>query len=497
MEWGTVLKQNNKKFPLSVYIACSFLIFSIILLIIIWLFQTVLLDPFYRTIKTHQVENCAKSVVHNINEEDLYSILLEIEEQNDMSVSLYDTTNEFFVPLYTPKRFMSASSMINRTSIYQYYRTAVANGGEATLKSTNEKIIQSYNFHGFEPPLDKKYVEVYASATVFETNSRQYMVLVESEITPVTSTVETLRFQLIIITIIIILISIIIAILTAHYLSKPVRETNEKAKQLAKQNYDITFQGGNYKELCELNDTLTFSAQELSKVDKLRKELIANISHDLRTPLTMITGYSEVMRDLPGENTPENIQIIIDEANRLSSLVSDLLDISKLESDAISMENSVFNLTECIKGIFMRYTTLIKQSNYNIVFEHDRDVYIYADPLRISQVMYNLINNAINYCGNDKTVIIRQKVSDNKVTIEVEDHGVGIEADKLDYIWDRYYKVDKEHKQAVIGTGLGLSIVKNILLKYNAQFGVNSRINEGSVFWFVMPLAEINPDDNI
>lgn len=491
------MKQSNKKFPLSVYIACSFLIFSTILLVIIWLFQTVLLDPFYRTVKTHQVENCAKSVAHNIKEEDLRSMLLEIEDQNDMSVSVYDTTNEFFVPIYTPKRFMSASSMVNMTSIYQYYKTAVANGGEATLKSSNEKIIQPYNFHGFEPPLDKKYVEVYAFATVFETDNGQYMVLVESEITPVTSTVETLRFQLIIITLIIIIISTIIAVVTAHYLSKPIRETNEKAKQLAKQNYDITFKGGNYKELCELNDTLTFSAQELSKVDNLRKELIANISHDLRTPLTMITGYSEVMRDLPGENTPENIQIIIDEANRLSSLVSDLLDISKLESDAISMENSVFNLTECIKSIFMRYTALIKQNNYSIVFEHGCDVYINADPLRISQVMYNLINNAINYCGEDKTVIVRQKVCDNKVTVEVEDHGVGIDEDKLDYIWDRYYKVDKEHKQAVIGTGLGLSIVKNILLKYNAEFGVTSRKDEGSVFWFKMPLATNNSDDII
>ena len=241
------------------------------------------------------------------------------------------------------------ASFVKRwASIYQYYKAAVNNGGETALRSKNGRLIQYENFHKFEPPLDKMSVEVYAYATVFETNGFEYIVLVESEITPVTSTVETLRFQLILITIIIILVSIFIAVITAHYLSKPIRETNEKAKQLAMQNYDITFKGGNYKELCELNDTLTYSAKELSKVDNLRKELIANISHDLRTPLTMITGYSEVMRDLPKENTPENVQIIIDEANRLSSLVNDLLDISKLESGAVSMQNSVFNLTECI-----------------------------------------------------------------------------------------------------------------------------------------------------
>ena len=230
------MKQSNKKFPLSVYIACSFLVFSVILVGIMWIFQTVLLDPFYRTVKTHQVERCAKSVVHNIMEEDLKTMILEIEDQNDMSVSVYNTSNEFFFPVYTPKRFMSPSSIVNMSSIYQYYRTAVENGGEATLKLNNSRLIQYDSFHDIEPPLDKKTVEVYAFATVFETNGSQYMVLVESEITPVTSTVETLRFQLILITIIIVLISIFIAVVTAHYLSKPIRETNEKAKQLAMQN---------------------------------------------------------------------------------------------------------------------------------------------------------------------------------------------------------------------------------------------------------------------
>ena len=493
--WDIDLKLSNKKFPLSVYIACSFLVFSIALISIMWIFQTVLLDPFYRTVKTHQVERCAKSVVHNIMEEDLYTMILEIEDQNDMSVSVYNTNITPFQPIYTSKRFMNASSMVNMASIYQYYKAAVNNGGETALRSKNGRLIQYENFHKFEPPLDKMSVEVYAYATVLETNGFEYIVLVESEITPVTSTVETLRFQLILITIIIILVSIFIAVITAHYLSKPIRETNEKAKQLAMQNYDITFKGGNYKELCELNDTLTYSAKELSKVDNLRKELIANISHDLRTPLTMITGYSEVMRDLPGENTPENVQIIIDEANRLSSLVNDLLDISKLESGAVSMQNSVFNLTECIKGIFKRYTALIKQDGYNIVFEHTQDVYINADELRISQVMYNLINNAINYCGDDKTVIVKQTVLNTRVCIAVIDHGVGIDETKLEYIWDRYYKVDKEHKRSVIGTGLGLSIVKNILLKYNAEFGVKSKENVGSDFWFILPLA-CDSDEN-
>ena len=235
---------------------------------------------------------------------------------------------------------------------------------------------------------------------------------------------------------------------------------------------------------------MNYTSSELKKVEGLRRELVSNVSHDMRTPLTMITGYSEVMRDIPGENSPENIQIIIDEANRLTSLVNNLMDISKLESGAIAMQNSVFCITDCIKDIFSRYTKLIEQDGYNIVFESDCDAYIKADPLRISQVLYNLINNAINYAGEDKTIIVKQSVSPDRVCIEIIDHGVGIEEDKLPYIWDRYYKVDKEHKMAVVGTGLGLSIVKNILNKYDAEFGVKSTIGFGSDFWFIFPTVK-------
>ena len=216
----------------------------------------------------------------------------------------------------------------------------------------------------------------------------------------------------------------------------------------------------------------------------------------------MITGYGEVMRDLPGENTPENIQIIIDEATRLSTLVNDLLDLSKIQSGAIQPEKSEFCLTDSIKNIFTRYAKLKEQDGYNILFESDEDVYIFADELKISQVIYNLVNNEVNYVGEDKTVIVTQKVNGKKVLIEVTDHGDGIPPEKLEYIWDRYYKVDKEHKRGVIGTGLGLSIVKGILDSHNARYGVRSTLGKGSTFWFELDIISVkkrnkkNSDEN-
>ena len=125
------------------------------------------------------------------------------------------------------------------------------------------------------------------------------------------------------------------------------------------------------------------------------------------------------------------------------------------------------------------------------MFENNEDVYINADELRISQVIYNLVNNAVNHAGEDKTVIITQSIRDKRVRIEVIDHGEGIPADKLPYIWERYYKVDKEHKRGVIGSGLGLSIVKSILDAHNARYGVRSAPGKGSTFWFEIAYESI------
>ena len=257
---------------------------------------------------------------------------------------------------------------------------------------------------------------------------------------------------------------------------------------MAKGKYDITFPNNGYREIAELGDTLNYAATELSKTEELRRELIANVSHDLRTPLTMITGYGEVMRDLPGENTPENVQIIIDEAKRLTDLVNDMLDISKLQSGTQTLKLERFSLTETIQDTMLRYHKLTEHDGYQISFLYRENVFVTADQLRISQVVYNLINNAIVYTGEDKKIEVSQTVYDDKVRISVTDTGEGIEQDMLPLIWDRYYKVDKTHKRAVVGTGLGLSIVKSTVELHGGTCGVTSQKGVGSTFWFELKI---------
>ena len=557
------MKHNDKKRqkkPLRFYLATGFLIFSAILLVVLWLFQTVFLESFYKMIKTNQVKSCAFAVTDHLSSSDLSDVVAEIEDQNGMSVAIYNTTDKFFQSVYLTKDRPEMHSMVDMRTAYELYDKALEHNGEfsriaqktddhkekrifyysvnisnnndkqnrqntpqekatsptdataptdvtaptdaaaPTENAVNDDAPAEREFFGSsefrEPSLERRTIENLAFAKIVSVGDIEYLVIVESEITPVTSVVETLRYQLIIMTVVIVLLSVVMAIIVAKVISKPISDATEKAKQLADQNYDLTFSGGKYREITELNDTLSYAAQELKKVDDLQKELIANISHDLRTPLTMITGYAEIMRDLPGEATPENVQIIIDEATRLNDLVSDLLDISRLRSGTADIRMEVFSLTECIKNIFSRYQKLVENDGLNIIFEHDGEVFVRGDELRMTQVLYNLINNAVNYIGEDKTVIVRQSVADGKVKIEVIDHGDGIPQEKLDFIWDRYYRVDKEHQRAVIGSGLGLSIVKNILLLHDADFGVASKLGSGSDFYFSLPIVNVEEEED-
>jgi signal transduction histidine kinase len=280
------------------------------------------------------------------------------------------------------------------------------------------------------------------------------------------------------------------AMVFARSIISPIVRMNQSAKQLAEGNYDVQFEGDGYRETRELAETLNYASKELSKNDRLQKELIANVSHDLRTPLTMIKGYSEIMRDIPGENTPENMQAIIDETERLSELVSALLDISRLQADAAELIPEPFDLTEQVQTSVERYDKLRSQDGYSVRFEYDSHVFVNADRAMMLRVLYNLISNGINYAGEDKTVIVRQECREGKVRISVIDHGAGIAEEQIPLIWDRYYKVDRVHKRAVVGTGLGLSIVKTVLERHGAAYGVDSQVGKGSTFWFELDLDE-------
>ncbi len=276
----------------------------------------------------------------------------------------------------------------------------------------------------------------------------------------------------------------------AKSISEPIIETNLAARELSRSRYTRPPHSGGYREIAELNDTLVRAAEDLGKVEDLQRELIANISHDLRTPLTMIVGYAEAMRDIPEEVTPENMQIIIDETNRLNSMVNEVLDFSRLRTGSLEMKKVPFNLTDTVRRTVDRIARMTAAEGYTVTFDADGNADVEADSDRISQVIYNLIGNAITYTGADKTVRIRQEIRNGTARISIADTGEGIAPEELPYIWDRYYRSRENHKRAVIGSGLGLNICRGILENHGAPYGAECPPEGGTVFWFSLPVCD-------
>lgn len=478
--------------------------FTAVLLALLWIFQTVYLEEFYKAIKTNELENAFENIESVINEEDMSDAIEVIATSYDICILI---TNMSGNELYSYEQNVECTIHKQRLDMIKFYiAMAQANGGTYTQKieKDDEELYKPDNEGGIEGNKNKfeyympdkfhNMPDVTAAESIIKINiyekadGESMAVIINSVITPVDATVHTLRIQLIYISLIMIVLALLIAMIISSKISRPIIQINDSAKELSKGDYSVTFKGNDYKEIAQLSDTLNHATEELAKAESLQRELIANVSHDLRTPLTMITAYSEIMRDLPGENTPENVQIVIDEAKRLTNLVNDLLDISKLQAGVTELELKEYDLTQSIDSVLARYSKFLEQNGYIINFEYDGHVTVKADEFKIYQVIYNLVNNAINYTGYDKCVTVRQKITGSIVRIEVSDTGKGIAKEELENVWERYYKVDKSHKRAMMGTGLGLSIVKNILKLHNAQYGVVSEPDSGTTFWFELKI---------
>ena len=493
---------NTMKLSIKWKIFIYMLGFTAVLLGLLWLFQTVYLDEFYKNIKTNELEDACESVVAVLDDVNANEAIEAIGASYDVCVRVTDAYGN---DIYESEQNMQCNvHKLRRDQLLRLITEARANGGSYQAKVENEvPDFFKYNDKGITDmenllgkdmfanmPRMTEMESIISVEIVRSLSGQELVVMVNTIITPVDATVHTLRIQLIYISIIMVVLSLIIAIVISIRISKPIIKINESAKKLGKGEYDVRFEGDSYREIAQLSETLNQAAVELAKAEGLQRELIANVSHDLRTPLTMITAYSEIMRDLPGENSPENVQVIIDEAKRLTSLVNDLLDVSKLQAGVMELNLKEYDLTASIESVLTRYSKFLEQNGYTVDFEYDRTILVVADEDKMYQVIYNLVNNAINYTGEDKKIIVRQRVAGSIARIEVIDTGEGIAPEELTNVWERYYKVDKNHKRAVMGTGLGLSIVKNVLKLHDLSYGVNSEVGKGTCFWFEISVKE-------
>ena len=469
---------NSIKFRIWLY----FILFAAGLMLLLWFLQIFFLNNYYSVMKEETTDKAATLITNkdltSDDDEDFISTVESISAPNDI-YTYFETEDGYdaFSSFNWGTKATSSTYFQEKTAARQRFLSSNSADNTYVFKTTK--------------PDSTNETLVYASKLT-KGGKSMYM-YVFSPLYPMDSTISILSSQLTYITVIAIILSVLLSFFLSTRISNPIRNISRSADRLAKGEYGIVFKGGHFTEISNLADTLTRASIKLEKTEVMQKDLIANVSHDLRTPLTMIKSYAEMIQDISG-NDPEkrgaHLQVIMDEADRLNHLVSDMLALSRMQSGAVVINKDVFDLQEMVKQLLNSYALLQEQDGYDIRLESkDRFIPVNADEERIKQVLSNLINNAVKFCGTDKQVIVTLKRRGNKALCQVIDHGVGIPQAELEYIWERYYRASSNMVRSKQGTGLGLSIVKEILTLHKANFGVNSKIGYGTTFWFELDMA--------
>ncbi len=478
--------RRSRNLPLGVKIWLLFAFFILIVFILMWLFQIVFLQQFYEMFKTRDTQRIAGQLSSAYLENDNFEETAEnLALQNEMCLEILNPNG------YEDYQFcvMDERCLLHgHNSGLYFFLSDIINSDDGTI---SRKMV------GQVMDMDTL---LYGCTLYTADGDVAGYLFVSTQLEPVASTTSILRRQTGIIVVLLAIVGVIISLLMARYISRPLARITRGAKRLAHRDYSVTFTGGGYAEVNDLAETLTVATRELSKTDQMQHDLIANVSHDLRTPLTMIKAYAEMIRDLTGDNPEkraQNLNTIIEETDRLSLLVSDMLDLSKLESGTQKLDYSTFEIWECLESIVARWAGLSEKMGYQIHLIYDgappRERYVHCDEGKINRVIGNLISNAINYTNKEnKEVFVTMRNLSDAVRIEVRDTGDGIPSDQIGLIFQQYYR-SENHQRSVVGTGLGLSIVSAILKLHGYNYGVQSKRGKGSIFWFEIPSGDIVP----
>lgn len=462
-----------------------FILLTVGILGTLWIFQIVFISSYYRDTKVDNVRMVADEMEYGILNNDLDVDIQIMAVRNNVCAVIYngEGTLLYQVDSVGLGCYLTQRVIKNPTNVSDYIQRAQeSKTRDFVLPLENIQLNQSMLVYGREVVAD----------------FGNYYIFLNATLEPLDSTVNILKDQFIYVTIAVFFLSTLFALLLSSRMARPIIRMNRSAQKLAEGDYKVKFENSEYGEISQLAETLNYATEELGKMDELRKDLIANVSHDIKTPLTMIKAYTEMIRDLSGNNPKkreEHLEVILTEVNHLDRLVNDMTKLSQLQSKVLELDIKEFDIVELLDHSVNLMQGLIQQEQIDIEVMSFPKVIVKGDEVKIGQVIYNFVNNAIKHIGPDKKVLM-QLLVDETVRIEVTDHGEGIAEEDLPYIWDRYYKVDKHYQRQTMGTGLGLAIAGAILDAHHAKFGVESKVGEGSTFWFELPLVKVYENES-
>lgn len=299
--------------------------------------------------------------------------------------------------------------------------------------------------------------------------------------------------------VILFLLSLIILIFFTEVVYIPLKKIIYATEQYADGNMHYEFQVESEDEIGYLAASLSYMASEVAKSEDSQKKLVANVSHDFRSPLTSIKGYLEAMIDgtIPPEMHEKYLGIVLNETNRLTKLTNSLLTLNNLNTKGVMLERTDFDLNKIIRNTAASFEGTCKNKMVGIeLVLTGEELYVNADADKIQQVLYNLTDNAIKFSHDNSVIKIETVEKHNKVLVSIKDSGIGIPKDSLKLIWDRFYKTDLSRGKDKKGTGLGLSITKEIINSHNENINVVSTEGVGTEFMFTLPLADVEDEED-
>lgn len=468
------VRDTVKSSPMAVRIFKYFVVFTVVIMLLLWVMQILFLQTFYQQMKIKELYNTAAEIQKNYGRESFASIMTNLTVSSDMYIQIDNSDTVLYATTSAnPGDRMNAfASKFNTDDLKK--QLSEGNSDYIVVKR------HMYNSGNAE-------AMVYASI-LDETDGVITYLFIYAPITAVGSTLNILAHLLVWITLISIMFGTIMSIIIARRLARPLNSLTDSAAILADGNYNVNFDGSGTAETEELAATLNYAESEISKSDKLQKDLLANVSHDLKTPLTMVKSYAEMIRDISGNNPEKrekHLNVIINEADRLNDLVNDLTLLSKMQAKVDDLNIEEVDLKDVAREAINSFSLHREQDNFDMFLNTEGENFVAeADIGKIRQVFANLIGNAVRYSSDDKYVEVFLQDRDSFVRCKIIDHGQGIPDEDIGSIWDRYYQSSKNHSRTSKGSGLGLSIVKQIFILHNARYGVNSTVGKGSCFWF-------------
>ena len=482
-----------------------FVLFAALIFSLLWLLQTVGLQRFYDDMMENNIRRAAQTMIAASKSDDFLEIIDHLTFEDSLLVYITDeqgrvyyssdSYNSYFRKNPGPgrrlpggKNFPSrptdpsdfqTGTFRNLPANYDFFLAALAESKNGTVEYTSENSF----IYGTRITLDDD-----ADKDDDDDEPSEVILFVAGTLGPVGAAASIIRTQLLWVTGLSLVLAFVIAWIISRRFDKPIKQLNEQAKMLSEEKYEDRFEKGFCRELDELNDSLTESAEKLAEAREYQKDLLANVSHDLRTPLTMIKGYAEMVRDISWEDEAqrnEDTGVIIKEADRMTALVNEILEYAQLKQTNAAISMTAVDFSALTERVTDRFEPIFRAEGGTIERNITLRCLVKGNESLLERAVFNLIDNAVRHSGDkDKRITVSIQKDGAHACLTVRDYGDGIDPAELPHIWEKYYTSRQRNGKGV--SGLGLAIVKQTAQLHHAEVSAESTPGEGSTFTFSM-----------